>query len=268
VAERRDRSAVASQVAGLGRQGCLTERDDLLLRTLGEVRGLSLGQAQRLFWQEASTVVAYQRLNKLRSWGLLASRPLPPDGAAWGLGPGPVYLLGPAGQLWLNPCASLDWRGLAGHWAEPLLATELLVRLVESGLALGWRGSATLQAELKVELPVAGAARWQQGEVIFHVVGLVQRGIDWAGLVRAFDQVVWGGRRKLSPVALLLPDAAQAALVGDLISTQRRGQVTYLLATWPALAGAGDLFTAPIWQFFAPNEQPVDGRSLAKLFPG
>jgi hypothetical protein len=235
---------------------------------LGEVRGLSLGQAQRLFWQEASTVVAYQRLNKLRSWGLLTSRPLPPDGAAWDLGPGPVYQLGPAGQLWLNPCASLDWRGLAGRWAESLLATELLVRLVESGLALGWTGSATLQAELKVELPVAGAARWQQSEVIFHVAGLVQRGTDWVGLVRAIDQVVWGGRRKLSPVALLLPDAARAALIGDLILTRRRGQITYLLAIWPALAGAGDLLTAPIWQFFAPNEQPVDGRSLAKLISG
>lgn len=86
MAELRRRASAVRQVIELGRQGGLTERDDLLLRTLAETEGMTLGQTRRLLWPAASPVVAYQRLNKLRGWGLLASTPLPPDAAAWGRG--------------------------------------------------------------------------------------------------------------------------------------------------------------------------------------
>ncbi len=265
MAEPKNRTEVVELLAKLGRAGWLTGRDDLLLRTVQEVGALTLGQARRLCWMEASAVVAYQRLTKLRGWGLLRSTPLPPDMANWGLGPGPIYQLGPAGQLWLSPTATLDWQGRRGNWLEPLLGAELLTRLVTDRSGLTWSGPAAAQSQWNLEPPVTGAAHWAGGTVIFHLAGLIQPHLDWAELSRGFDRAVRGGRQSLPPVAILLRDGVMVSLVSELLDQRRRGPVTYLLAVWADLAGAGDLWAAPLWRQLPPEGEPVGRQSLAGL---
>lgn len=177
-----------------------------------------------------------------------------------------MYQPGPAGLLWLNPQAVLARNGRTERWLEPLLAAELLVRLVEGEGKVAWRGPAATQADFKLEVPAAGAARWPAGEVIFFIAGLVQRSLDWAGLVRAFDQAA--RRQPLPPVALLLPDNAQVALVSDIILNRRLGPVGYLLAAWPRLAGAPRLATAPCWRYLPPDGEPRPDRSLNEAASG
>ncbi len=266
MAEQRNRAVVIRQLAELGPSGRLTERDELLLRTVREVGGLTLGQARRLFWPEASTVVAYQRLNKLQNWGLLRSTPLSPEIAAWGFGPGPIYEVGPGGQLWLNSTEPIDWQGRSGRWSEPLLAAELLVRLALTKPGISWYGAAAARSKWKLEPVVAGAATRAQDAVIFYLAGLVQATVDWGEMSRGFDRAVRGGRPGLPPVAILLRDGAMVSLVSELLAQRRRRQINYLLGTWSDLAGTDMCLTdAPLWRHLPPEGEPIEGQSLNQM---
>jgi hypothetical protein len=168
--------------------------------------------------------------------------------------------------MWLNPQTTLDWQGRPGRWLEPLLAAELLTRLAAEQQTVRWHGARTAREGYKLELTVTGAAQWQTGRVIFHLTGLTRRNVDWAGLAQNFHRSARGRKSPLPPLAVLLPDAAQAAQVSELIDRRlRQEKIRVLVTDWPALAAAPRLTEAPVWRLLRPKALALTGQTLASV---
>jgi hypothetical protein len=132
-----------------------------------------------------------------------------------------------------------------------------------------WHGGGAAREGYKLELTVTGAAQWQTGRVIFHLTGLARRNVDWAGLAQDFHRSAQGRRSPLPPLAVLLPDAAQAAQVSELIDRRlRRGEIRVLVTDWPALAAAPRLTEAPVWRLLHPTDEALTGQTLASAASG
>ncbi|GAB4432940.1 MAG: hypothetical protein Kow0031_14410 [Anaerolineae bacterium] len=287
------REKVGMELARQAASGQITERDDALLEYLSGLEALTLDQARRLLWPETSPVVVYQRLGRLARHHLLQRVEAPPELQRWGLTAGPVYEMGPGGQLWRQPRATLNWgqRLTLAQRGRRLLAAEVVTRLLAAVrwradlLQLSWISPAELRAStprgVRKIPPADGLTRFAGGSftppaILWHLGALsvnVAATPRWAEIIKEYDYLprekwqqhrAFAGLATFPLVAIIAPDVPQRAALLELFQAKQRGRFITCLATWPDILAASNLLTAPIWTTWRRGNL-AQGQSLAAI---
>jgi hypothetical protein len=286
-----DRKTLIANLTDLARRGRITARDEQLMEYLRELNVLSLDQVRRLLFTNAGQRRTYNRLWFLsREYLLSSARTSRADMEHWGLVPGKVYALGPAGRLWLKeevsdqPARHLK-RDQVLH---DLLVSELCVWLVEEirrrgkAWSLIWSGEQAASFYHDEDSPLVApdglaVVRHQKPgaapaylpfflEVDASREAHGRPSSDWGRKIHGYDRFIshdWRYHPQLTnlpsfPAVAVVTHGEQRMLnLANAINQHRREEVVYYLALWQDLMESEDILTTPAWVVVTPDGQIV-----------